>query len=78
MRQLEGLASVLEAERFERKLKTLSKLKPTSKQRRLYSLKYQEENMAYTHRVSNEDIEARRLRIAEWHRENPDGEFPED
>lgn len=78
MRQLEGLASVLEAERFERKLKALSKLKPTSKQRRLYSLNYQEENMAYTHRVANEDIEARRLRIAERHRENPDGEFPED
>ena len=78
MREKSGMDSLLEEERFERKLRSLSHLSPEVKKRKLYAVNYNEKTRAFDHRITNISIESRRQFEAEWHRENPDGEFPED
>ena len=77
MRQLEGLASVLDEEQFERKLQRLAALPPKYKRSRLSSLNSNENARIFNHRISNISIESSRLFEAEWRKENPDGEYPE-
>ena len=77
MRQLEGIASVIEEEMFERKLRKLSMLNPYSKRQRLRSINSGESVRYQDHINTNRSIEEHKVFEAEWKRENPDGEYQE-
>ena len=77
MRPLEGIASVLEEEMFERKLRKLSMLNPSSKRQRLRSINSGESVRYQDHINTNRSIEEHKVFEAEWKRENPDGEYQE-
>ena len=77
MRQLEGIAYVIEEEMFERKLRKLSMLNPYSKRQRLRSIN-SGESVRYQHHINtNRSIEEHKVFEAEWKMENPDGEYQE-
>lgn len=77
MRPLEGIASVLEEEMFERKLRKLSMLNPYSKRQRLRSINSGEAVRYQDHINTNLTIEEHKVFESEWKRENPDGEYQE-
>lgn len=77
MRQRDGIASVLEEERFEQKLRKLSMLSAKEKRRKWSAINAQEKLFVSNHRDMNESIDNRRQFELEWRQENPDGEYPE-